>query len=90
MLNVSGDKIYDILSEHADDDVISYLMEEYFGDAEKLKRTMSILRMADIGEEMSSETAIARRPKGIGQFEVVETFLNIGYGLGYIAAKYEK
>ena len=90
MLNVNSDKIYDILSEHADDDVISYLMEEYFGEAGRMQRTMSILRMFDIGEEVTSETVIARRPKGIGQYEVVETFLNIGYGLGYIAAKYDK
>ena len=90
MLSVNSEKIYDILSEHADDDVISYLMEEYFGEAGRMQRTMSILRMFDIGEEVTPETVIARRPKGIGQYEVVETFLNIGYGLGYIAAKYDK
>ena len=90
MLSVNSEKIYDILSEHADDDVISYLMEEYFGEPGRMQRTMSILRMFDIGEEVTPETVIARRPKGIGQYEVVETFLNIGYGLGYIAAKYDK
>ena len=46
MLSVNSDKIYDILSEHADDDVISYLMEEYFGEAGRMQRTMSILRCA--------------------------------------------
>lgn len=90
MLNMNSDQIYDVLSDNGEDGIVERMLEVYFGTPYDMKRTMSILRLYDLEVEMGPDTPKKIKPKGIGMYEIAETLLDIGYALGYLAAKTEK